>query len=457
MKERQGVNTQWMRNALQTFGSQIAIMCITILTGVLLARGLGAEGRGTFIAITMWSNLLYWGFSFGLYQTVIYFWKSYKGDKKVIFTTLLVYGIILCALASLIAEIVIVPLVTSNGGSDIVLAAKIYFLGIFYAAFADIITSSLAGEEKFGYSNLLRMAVPGLTALAMLSLYVTGHLTSVTALYASFIISTLLFIANMIKIASMKVIGFKIDWRLMWSGFKYGSKSHGGSVASLTSENITQMVLSLFLPPVALGHYSVAQSAVSPVNTITSTITITTQPKLTAEEKHTVHGRVVQLLKKAMILIAFAVVVMAVVLPFGIEFVYGSEFEAAIIPALILLPSKLFDCLSNVLRNALNGAGMTFINTKSELIVLAATLACMSVFFTRWHLIGAAAVTLIASLVRIAIFFIEYRRRFERLTLKEALPGRLDVVELYKDAHSRIVRGSMSRRKRGLSPERSEL
>ncbi|WP_042164360.1 lipopolysaccharide biosynthesis protein [Paenibacillus gorillae] len=457
MKEQQGVKGQWMRNTLQTFGSQIAIMCITILTGVLLARGLGAEGRGTYIAITMWSNLLYWGFNFGIYQSVIYFSKSYNGDKKVVFTTFLVYGAILCSIATLIAEVLIVPMVTANGSSDIVFAAKIYFLGIFYAAFSEIIISTLAGEEKFGYSNLLRMAVPGLTAIAMLGLYVMGYLSSVTALYASFIISTLLFVMNVVKIIHMKYVDYRIDWRLMWSAFKYGSKSHGGSVASLTSENLTQMVLSLFMPPAALGHYSVAQSATSPVNTITSTIAITTQPKLTAEEKYKVHGRVVELIKKAIILVGIAVAGMTVVLPFGIEFVYGHEFEAAIIPALILLPAKLFDCLSNVMRNALNGAGMTFINTKSELIVLIATLVCMSVFFTRWHLIGAAAATLISSLVRIAIFFIEYRRRFVRFTVAEAFPGKMDMMELYRDAHSRIARGWADRRKRGLSPERSEL
>lgn len=222
------------------------IMFITLLSGVLLARGLGADGRGKYIAITMWTNLLYWALSFGIYQTVLYYWKSHDKPKKVIFTTFLVYTLIACILAIIISELVIVPLITVDYDTELVVAARIYFVGIIYLAFSDVLMASLAGDEKFGYSNMLRIAIPGVTTLLMLSLFLFGILDARSALYASFITSSSLFVLNLIKILKLNYIGLKIDWPLMWKAFKYGAKSQGGDVAGMASNNSTQMILSVF-------------------------------------------------------------------------------------------------------------------------------------------------------------------------------------------------------------------
>ena len=93
---------------------------------------------------------------------------------------------------------------------------------------------------------------------------------------------------------------------------------------------------------------------------------------LTAEEKK-VHLRVVEIIRKTAFVIGICSFVLALLLPLAIPIVYGQEFTAAIIPALIILPSVMFNSISNTYRNALNGAGMTFINTKAEIIVLVFT------------------------------------------------------------------------------------
>ncbi|MGG3309616.1 oligosaccharide flippase family protein [Paenibacillus lautus] len=444
-KKKSTNKTTTIGNFFQNFGSQIMIMFITLLSGVLLARGLGADGRGKYIAITMWTNLLYWALSFGIYQTVLYYWKSHDKPKKVIFTTFLVYTLIACILAIIISELVIVPLITVDYDTELVVAARIYFVGIIYLAFSDVLMASLAGDEKFGYSNILRIAIPGVTTLLMLSLFLFGILDARSALYASFITSSSLFVINLIKILKLNYIGLKIDWPLMWKAFKYGAKSQGGDVAGMASNNSTQMILSVFLPPASLGLYSTAQSAISPLKTITSTIAITTQPKLTAEDIGKVHNRVTEIFRKSIILIGTSSIGLALVLPFLLPFVYGNEFEAAILPALVLLPNLLFNSLSNVLRNALNGAGMTFINTKSELIILVFTIISLYVFLDRWALLGAAIVTLLTSILRLAIFYYEYRKRMIQISYKAVIPTWSDAKGLYNVIRLQLnkLRGSV--------------
>lgn len=421
-----------IRNLLQNFGGQVAIMLITIVSGILLARGLGVDGRGQYIAITMWTNLLYWSLSFGLYQTVIYYWKAIDKPKKIIFTTLLVYSLIGCILAIIVAEFVIVPLIMVDYSNEVILAARIYFIGIIYLAFSDVLMAALAGNEKFGYSNLIRISIPGLATLFMLILFICGILNAESALYASFVTSTVIFVINMLKILKLKYIGFEIDWSLMWKALKYGAKSQGGDVAGMASNNSTQMIMSIFLPPGSLGLYSTAVSAISPLKTITSTITITSQPKLTSEETGIVHHRVTELFRKSIVLISITSIGLAAVLPFLLPFLYGKDFAAAVVPSLILIPSLLFNGLSSVLRNALNGAGMTFINTKSELIVLVFTAIFLYFSLQYWVLIGAAVVTLLSSILRLAVFYVEYQKRIVPISFKSITPTLADVWSIYK-------------------------
>src|SRR4051812_39221001 len=64
-----GTSYAWFRNrlskggtrvsaTLQTFGAQLAVTMINILTGILTARLLGPEGRGLLAVLTLWPQLL---------------------------------------------------------------------------------------------------------------------------------------------------------------------------------------------------------------------------------------------------------------------------------------------------------------------------------------------------------------------------------------------------------------
>ncbi|NMO95711.1 lipopolysaccharide biosynthesis protein [Paenibacillus lemnae] len=419
-------------NLLQTFGSQIIILIVTLISGVLLARGLGPEGRGQYISITMWANLLYWALSFGVYQTVLYYWRSYENSKKIIFTTLLVYSVFFCCLAVLVAQLIVVPLVMSDYSEDIILAGRIYFFGIIYSAFSDVLMAALAGDEEFKYSNMLRVSLPGLTTLIMTLLFFTDNFTITNALYVSFVMLSSLFLLNLWKIKQKGLFSKQVDWKLMLSAFKYSSKSHGGNVAGLASVNSTQIILSVFLHPSMLGIYATAQSSITPLNAITTTVGITLQPMLTAENRNVIHLRAMKIIRNSILVIGVCSCMLGIILPFAIPFVYGAEFLAAIMPALIMLPSLLLNSISNTYRNALNGIGKTFINTKTEVIVLIVTGVLLYIFLEQLGLIGAAIVTTLSSIVRLLVFFREYKKVISITSFGSMLPRLEDVKETFE-------------------------
>lgn len=421
----------WAKSVLQTFSSQLAIICINLLSGVLLARGMGVEGRGQLVSITMWSNLLYWTMTFGLYQAVLYFMKQYDGNKNDIFRTFSVYAFMTSVAAIIVAETVIVPIVTTGFDEGVIIAARIYFVGIIFTGFADILMAALASVERFGYSNIFRLAVPGLSTLIMLILFLQGILTAETALYGAFCTTLLLFLVNIVVFIRSEYIGGRVDWSLMGQAFKYSARAHGGTVAGLMSTNSSQMTISIFLSPSTLGLYTIANSSVTPLNTITSTIGITAQPILTADDKDRVHARVKEIVSKSIYIIGLSSCILAVLLPWLIPLVYGGEFKGAISPALILLPSVLFNCISTTYRNALNGAGMTFSNTKAEIIVFGCTAVLLGICLAFWQLEGAAIATTISSVIRFLIFFKEYKKHISNTSLLAMMPRWNDVKAMH--------------------------
>ena len=61
------------KDILKTFGANILLACISVITGTLLARLLGPAGRGELAASTVWGGFLLGVGSLGLPQAIVYF------------------------------------------------------------------------------------------------------------------------------------------------------------------------------------------------------------------------------------------------------------------------------------------------------------------------------------------------------------------------------------------------
>ena len=405
---------RWSNKVVETFSSQIGFVLINVCSGIIISRGLGPEGRGQFVAITMWSNLLFWILNVNLYQTVIYFWKLHRQNTRGMFNTFVVYAFFGCTLAFIVAEFVVIPLILPNSHEEIVMAARIYFLVIYYASVSDVLMGALASEERFRYANISRILAPFATTLVILILYLNGHLDIKSALYTSFSVSTALFVLCLYWSFKLNFFSGSVSWEMMLHAFKYGGKSHIGTMAGVFSHQSSQIILSLFFPSSLLGLYSTAQSATAPLNTVTSTINILTQPRLTAERPRLIHYRVVHAVKITAFFLGAGAAVLAGSIPFLLPLVYGESFKAAVIPAILLVPSIICVGMSNVFRHALNGIGKTFVSTKIELFVLfyiIPTLLFSGYFF---GITGIAVATLSSSVLRLVLNYMEYRHHFLR-------------------------------------------
>lgn len=176
-------------NFVQTFQSELVLILITTISGIILARVLGPTGRGEYITVTIWGNLLIWYLNLNLYQTIIYYWKVLNDKKDDLFNTLFWASAILGLVAVIIGEVIIVPFVLSDLDTKVVLASKIFLIGLIPGMTNNVIMGRLAAQEKFLLANIRRIVIPLFTTLIIILLYTINYLNAQNAIYTTFIVN----------------------------------------------------------------------------------------------------------------------------------------------------------------------------------------------------------------------------------------------------------------------------
>lgn len=63
-------------NVVQIFASNVFILGLNVLTGIIIARFLGPEGRGEQAAMIMWPRFLAYSLTLGIPAALVYYMKK---------------------------------------------------------------------------------------------------------------------------------------------------------------------------------------------------------------------------------------------------------------------------------------------------------------------------------------------------------------------------------------------
>src|SRR4051794_30411209 len=163
-----------VRDGLASYGFTASILVVNLLTGVLMARTLGASGRGELTAITTLVQVLMFLFSVGCSRALAYHQARQPEDAAGLIGTWLVLILPLSVVAIAVGELVLPAAFAGQAESTIELA-RIYLLTLIPTLLAEPLFGVMLGEQDFIYWNVLRFAQPVLTALAYVVLWQLGE------------------------------------------------------------------------------------------------------------------------------------------------------------------------------------------------------------------------------------------------------------------------------------------
>jgi enterobacterial common antigen flippase len=391
-----------MSATLQTLATRIFILAINLATGVITARGLGADGRGIQAALLIWPSLLAFLATLGIPSSITYNLKKYPEKKSSLITT----SIILSAIFGVIAMgvgILFIPRWLHQYPSGVIANAQCFMLFTPIILISLTLTSILESRYDFSFSNLSRYVVVLATLGTLLVLVTTGVASPVNfalAYTAPSIPMIFLLARRVIEPVGWTINGFFESCRLI---AHYGFRSYGIDLLGTLSAQTGAVLVAGILSPRDLGFYSVTLGVARMLNILQSSVVSTVFPRIAAQPIPKILKIVGQASRISFMGLLALILITGYFAPLLLQFVYGKDFVTASWLFRIFLVETLFHCVTWLLAQAFMAAGQPGIVTVVQATGLVAAVPITIWLTPIYGIEGAGFALLLSTLVRFVL------------------------------------------------------
>jgi stage V sporulation protein B len=379
------------------FLSQIVIYGLAFLLRVVLARGLGDDGLGTyslfFNAVLIAGGIANLGVGLGN----VYFLN--KGTYP--YSTLLSNSLFVLGASSLVAWVFLIgygllvdtDLFVSDGSYWVYAVALPAVIGYV------LLTSFLHGASRFLALSSVAI-IQGLAGIAVVGgLYVLDELTVFGAVLGwalSFLIADALAMAliGVRKIDPMAVL--RPRWDALLEQIRYGIQGQIANLAQLFNYRLDQFLVAAFVSRAGVGHYAVAVGLAESVWWLSSSVALVLMPRLTEMSREEANETVPVACRTTLLASILASVVLVAVSPVAIDVLFGEEFSPAQWPLVLLMPGIVAASATRVLGSYLFSQGRIIYNTYATFIALGLTIGLDFALIPLLEVEGAAIASSIA-------------------------------------------------------------
>jgi O-antigen/teichoic acid export membrane protein len=389
-----------------------------LITGPLLARALGASGRGDLAAILVPLSLAPSVLSLGI-PAFAYRDLPRGGAIDEILGSL---GLPLVAIGALSAVGAIPVADALAGGRETVrLFLIIGFLCMPIVMVAGLFASSLGALERWRRVVATRLIPFAVAFAAIVVLYVAGRLTVAAAAAATILGALLSLLPGLTLLTERGRPVFRAA--LAREGVGFGLKSWVGGLAMLANARLDQVLMITVVAPRELGLYAVATTLAGASNLATGALSPPLMTRVAAGQAY--------LLPQALRITLAATVALNVTLglatPVVLPALFGPEFHDAVAMAIVLLAASVPFAGASVLSSALQADGAPLIPSVGEGIALVVTVVGLAALLGPLGGLGAAIVSLAAYSASFVFQLIMARRRIDAPLSAYLLPSRVDL------------------------------
>ena len=362
-------------------------MVAYLVSGIVSARALGAEGRGVTAALSMVVMLAAFFISMGAARSLSYFIARRPEDGPTLLTTWVVMLVPLTALAIGITELLL-PVIFATDGEEAIDIGRWFVFTIALAVGLELAYGLLLGKEDFFFYNALRFAQPALIAAAFAVMWWQDVLDVESALIASSAATALAVAVAMGRALSRVGVG-PFDARLGLSTLWYGIRGQGAAVATNITARVDLAVLPAFVIPASVGLYSVATNTSLIVYHLSNIFAGLVVP---AAARYPERGqdKVIGALWAALVVAALLALPLALFPRELLGLVYGDSFRDAADPLLLLLPGAVLFAGSAILAAGIYAAGRPFTATIAQVLGMLVTVVGLTLFVSSGGITAAA-------------------------------------------------------------------
>lgn len=375
--------------------ANLAIAACGVLTGVLAARLLGADGRGQLAAAQAWPLLLASLGGCGLTEATAYFVARRPLDARVVLSTGLVLSIPFCAAAA-ITGLWILPIVLHAQPPDVLVTARISLLVVPLAILASAPYQAVRGAGRYRAWNVLRLATPFAWLIALAGAPALGY-ADVRSVAIAFLLATAVSACAAHACAWMTLPGSrKPDAGLARPMLGYGAPTMLAGMPQWLNLRLDQLVMIAILDTRAIGLYAVAVAWGTAAQPLAGAFANVAVPLIARAEDRRETARLVYRAGTAVSLMTGGAVVL--VTPGLLPWIFGAEFAAAVPAAVVMGLAGAVTALNAVGAECLRGMGRPRATLLAECAGLLVTVVTLPVLIMTAGIVGAAIASLLSYL-----------------------------------------------------------
>jgi O-antigen/teichoic acid export membrane protein/O-antigen ligase len=387
--------SRWRSAASRSMaGSLLAtggLQLVVIVSGVLVARSLGPEDRGYLALLVVVSSVCIFIGTMGLPLAATYYIARGPGQARQIVSSLLHISVFQVIATLALQTAVLAPLVMHEPGR--VKAAALISLAMVPGILALALGCAiLQGQQRFAAFNLLRILPTAIYVAAVLVIFLmeSADLVRIMAVWtaANFVGGSL---TLGIAVRGLPTGPAEGPTPARSQMTKFGLKSLLGSVSPIDSLRLDQALVGLFLNPVALGLYVVAQAFTNLPRVVAATVGMVAYPQVASRSDPGAARRALwRYFFFGVALSALVIGPLTVVTGELVTLFFGNEFSDATPIARILLVGTLFMAARRILTDGINGLGYPGLGTLAEVASWILLLPALAILLPQYGAEGVA-------------------------------------------------------------------
>jgi O-antigen/teichoic acid export membrane protein len=334
---------------VQTGVATAAILVLNVFTGILSARCLGPQGRGELSVLLICPQLLCFLFSLGLPAAVVVFAKRRPSEESSLLGTALLLSS-MAGVAAVAAGLLLIPRLTEQYSAEIASQARLLLVFVFLGVIQSVPWSGLQLRERFGINNLTRCLQTALV-LVSLSLLALVHAFRPWSGALAYLVPSLLYflwsVSWLFREFRPSLAGFRVLSRELLS---FGIRAHVVDTGNTLFQWLDKLILVGLLTPAMLGIYVVVFNLSRLLTTLGNSVIPVLLPKAADKPVEEMLDVTSRALATTALLNAAGVACFVLFGKWGLELLYGQQFEAGYLTLVILSAEGALASAASILQ-----------------------------------------------------------------------------------------------------------
>jgi len=409
----------------------IIIQIANIVSGVLVARMLGAEGRGELAAVFLWPLIIATVGRLGVNEAITYFAAAEKFSLRAMHATGMAFLAVICPVM-VIVGVLLYPAIFSGYRHEVLWVALVFLAFIPLNLIAICQQSLFRGAMMLLEFNLLRTLIHIFFAVGVLLVWWRGHATVMDAALAMLAANGFVVLLGAVLLARRGIWFGRIERAAAREMLIYGAKVHYGDMGQFVGERLGQALISLMLAAAQLGLYTVAITIARGSLVIAETAELLAMPRIAAQKSMTAKADILgAFMKGTFVLTIPGSLVLMAISPLILRFLFGAEFVPAHLTVDVLILANIPLAGKMLLAAGFFACDRAVLVGKIEMAAVAVLGVALSVLLPTMGILGAALAVLVTNTVSFGVLIYWANRELGMSAATLFLPTRDDVNWVY--------------------------